>query len=257
MKRYAKKVAKKAQARASRGPRRELESDHPAPRHVGAPAVELEGSAGGRLVAAVRGAEAGWEAEPLLRALSHPGPRQTDRDHRPNHAGKSTLLALLAARSSRWRGRSTGRCGGGVAAGRRRAAAGRPGRHARGARHAHVPEGEARRLLGHFGLEGDAGAATARRLVGRAGADGDRGDGREGRAPARRADQPPRLPVARRARVGASRLPGAIVAVSYDRASSMIAPSGGRAAGGEVVEDEALPASGRRVDADVSAVRAT
>jgi ATPase subunit of ABC transporter with duplicated ATPase domains len=111
LKRYAKKVAKKAQARERRL-RRELESDEhlDKPRHVGKLKVELEGSAGGRLVAAVRGVSAGWEAEPLLRDVE-------------------LVPAVAFVRS-----------------------------------HAHVPEGEARRLLGHFGLEGDAALRPLGRL---------------------------------------------------------------------------------------------
>src|SRR4051794_8210776 len=68
LKRYAKKVARKAQAREGRL-RRELESDAyiEKPRHVGALKVELAGSAGGRLVAALRAVDAGWDGEPLLR----------------------------------------------------------------------------------------------------------------------------------------------------------------------------------------------
>jgi ATPase subunit of ABC transporter with duplicated ATPase domains len=156
LKRYAKKVAKKAQARERRL-RRELESeDHiDKPRRVAPLKVELEGSAGGRLVAALRGVSAGWDGEPLLREVElavHGRDRIAITG--PNGAGKTTLLALLLGTLEPLSG-----------------SVDRPVRAAvlpqgPGAlppevpavafvrSHAEAGEGEARRLLGHFGLEG-------------------------------------------------------------------------------------------------------
>jgi ATPase subunit of ABC transporter with duplicated ATPase domains len=166
MKRYAKKVAKKAQARERRL-RRELASEEhiDKPRHVGALKIELAGGGGGRLVAALRDVDAGWDGEPLLRGvgLTIHGPDRIAVTG-PNGAGKSTLLALLDGTLAPLRG-----------------AVDRPVRAAvlpqgSGAlpaavpavafvrAHAHVPEGDARRLLGHFGLEGDASLRPLGRL---------------------------------------------------------------------------------------------
>jgi ATPase subunit of ABC transporter with duplicated ATPase domains len=158
LKRYAKKVAKKAQARERRL-RRELESEEhiDKPRDVGPLKVELDGSAGGRLVAALRGVCAGWDGTPLLRDVDlvvHGRDRIAITG--PNGAGKTTVLELLRGGLEPLAGTVD-----------------RPVRAAvlpqgpgalppempavefvRG--HAEVGEGEARRLLGHFGLEGAA-----------------------------------------------------------------------------------------------------
>jgi ATPase subunit of ABC transporter with duplicated ATPase domains len=166
LKRYAKKVARKAQSRERRL-RRELDSEAhiEKPRHVGKLKVELDASAGGRLVAAVRGVSAGWDGEPVLRdvELTVHG-RDRIAITGPNGAGKTTLLALLDGTLAPISG-----------------AVERPVRAAvllQGAdalpadvpavafvrAHAQVPEGEARRLLGHFGLEGDAALRPLGRL---------------------------------------------------------------------------------------------
>jgi ATPase subunit of ABC transporter with duplicated ATPase domains len=164
LKRYAKKVARKAQARERRL-QKELDSEAyvEKPRHTTALKVELEGGGGGRLVAALRGVTAGWD-DPLLRdvELTVHG-RDRIAITGPNGAGKSTLLALLQGELAPMAG-----------------AIDRPVRAAvlpQGAgalppevpavafvrSHADVDEGEARRLLGHFGLEG----AAALRPLGR------------------------------------------------------------------------------------------
>jgi macrolide transport system ATP-binding/permease protein len=166
LKRYAKKVARKAQARERRL-QRELESEDyiQKPRHATALKVELEGGGGGRLVAALRGVTAGWDDDPLLRDVElvvHGRDRIAITG--PNGAGKTTLLALLGGELAPMAG-----------------AIDRPVRAAvlpQGAgalppevpavafvrSHAHVGEGEARRLLGHFGLEGDAALRPLGRL---------------------------------------------------------------------------------------------
>jgi ATPase subunit of ABC transporter with duplicated ATPase domains len=165
LKRYAKKVAKKAQARERRL-QRELDSESyiEKPRHVTALKVELEGGGNGRLVAALRGVTAGWDG-PLLRDIElvvHGRDRIAVTG--PNGAGKTTLLALLQGELAPMAG-----------------AIDRPVRAAvlpQGAdalppeipavafvrSHAQVGEGEARRLLGHFGLEGDAALRPLGRL---------------------------------------------------------------------------------------------
>jgi macrolide transport system ATP-binding/permease protein len=165
LKRYAKKVARKAQARERRL-QKELDSESyiEKPRHTTALKVELEGGGGGRLVAALRGVTAGWD-DPLLHdvELTVHG-RDRIAVTGPNGAGKSTLLALLHGELAPMAG-----------------AIDRPVRAAvlpQGAgalppevpavafvrSHAEVSEGEARRLLGHFGLEGDAALRPLGRL---------------------------------------------------------------------------------------------
>jgi ATPase subunit of ABC transporter with duplicated ATPase domains len=163
-KRYAKKVARKAASRERRL-RRELESeDHiDKPRHVGPLKVTLEGSGGGRLIVRLRDVTAGWEA-PVLTAVDltvHGEDRIAVTG--PNGAGKSTLLALLDGTLQPMAGEVT----------RPAAAAVLP--QGVGALPPEVPavefvrarsaagEGDARRLLGHFGLEG----AAALRPLGR------------------------------------------------------------------------------------------
>jgi ATPase subunit of ABC transporter with duplicated ATPase domains len=165
LKRYAKKVARKAQSRERRL-QKELDSESyiEKPRHTTALKVELEGGGGGRLVAALRGVTAGWE-HPLLRdvELTVHG-RDRIAITGPNGAGKTTLLALLQGELAPMAG-----------------VIDRPVRAAvlpQGAgalppevpavtfvrSHAQVGEGEARRLLGHFGLEGDAALRPLGRL---------------------------------------------------------------------------------------------
>ena len=243
LKRYAKKVAKKAQAREHRL-RRELESDEhiQKPRHVGRLKVELDGSAGGRLVAALRGVTGGWDGEPLLRDVDltvHGRDRIAITG--PNGAGKTMLLALLGGTLEPLAG-----------------AVDRPVRAAvlpQGAdalpadvpavafvrSHADVPEGEARRLLGHFGLEGDAALRPLGRL-----SPGERARTAIAAMVAARAevlllDEPtnhldfPSLEVLERA---LREYPGAIVAVSHDRAflDAIGTDRRLRVAGGAVIE---------------------
>jgi ATPase subunit of ABC transporter with duplicated ATPase domains len=170
LKRYAKKVARKAQARERRL-RRELDSEQhiEAPRHVAPLKVELAGGGGGRLVAALRDVAAGWYGEPLLRGveLSVHG-RDRIAITGPNGAGKTTLLALLEGTLAPLAGTVDRPV---------RAAVLPQGPDALPSdvravdfvraygprRDATVGEGEARRLLGHFGL----GGAAALRPLGR------------------------------------------------------------------------------------------
>jgi macrolide transport system ATP-binding/permease protein len=163
LRRYAKKVAKKAQARERRL-RRELDSeDHiDKPRHVPRLKLELDGSAGGRLVAALRSVTAGWDG-PLLHGVDltvHGRDRIAVTG--PNGAGKTTLLALLEGTLAPFAGEVERRAraavlpqGPSLPAGMAAAAFVRA--------HAGSSEGEARPLLGHFGLEG----AAALRPLGR------------------------------------------------------------------------------------------
>jgi ATPase subunit of ABC transporter with duplicated ATPase domains len=165
MKRYAKKVARKAQARERRL-QKELESESyvEKPRHVSPLKVELEGSGSGRLVGALRGVTAGWD-DPLLRDVElvvHGRDRIAITG--PNGAGKSTLLALLLGELEPMAGAVDRPV---------RAAVLPQGPDALPAdvpavafvrSHAQVGEGEARRLLGHFGLEGDAALRPLGRL---------------------------------------------------------------------------------------------
>ena len=165
MKRYAKKVARKAQARERRL-EKELESESyiEKPRRVAPLKVELESDGSGRLVGALRGVTAGWDG-PLLHGVEltvHGRDRIAVTG--PNGAGKTTLLALLL--------------------GELEPLAGTVDRPARAAvlpqgpdalpagvpavafvrSHAGVGESEARTLLGHFGLEGDAALRPLGRL---------------------------------------------------------------------------------------------
>jgi ATPase subunit of ABC transporter with duplicated ATPase domains len=164
LKRYAKKVARKAQARERRL-EKELEGESyiSKPRRLAPLKVELEGNGSGRLVGALRGVTAGWD-DPLLHdvELTVHG-RDRIAITGPNGAGKSTLLALLLGDLEPMAG-SVDRPV--------RAAILPQGPDALPAdvpavafvrSHAQVPEGEARRLLGHFGLEG----AAALRPLGR------------------------------------------------------------------------------------------
>ena len=106
LKRYAKKVARKAQARERRL-QRELDSETniDKPRHTTGLKIELDGGGRGRLVAALRGVTAGWD-DPLLRDVDLTI-RGRDRIAitGPNGAGKTTLLDVISGRAKPESGR--------------------------------------------------------------------------------------------------------------------------------------------------------
>ncbi len=165
LKRQAKKIAKKAKAREGRL-QKELESEAyiEKPRRVAPLKVELEGSGSGRLVGALRGVTAGWDDALLHDVDLTVHGRDRIAVTGPNGAGKTTLLALLQGELDPMSGTVE----------RPVAAAVLPqGADALPAdvpavafvrSHAQVGEGEARRLLGHFGLEGDAALRPLGRL---------------------------------------------------------------------------------------------
>ena len=155
LKRYAKKVARKAQAREGRL-QRELESESyiEKPRHTTALKIELEGGGGGRLVAALRGVTVGWGGDPLLRdvELTVHG-RDRIAITGPNGAGKTTLLALLGGELAPLAGAVDRPVRAAVLPQGADALPPEPPAVAFIRSHANVGEGEARRLLGHFGIE--------------------------------------------------------------------------------------------------------
>ena len=152
--RYAKKVAKKAQSRERRL-QRELDSDAHVdkPRRTGALKVELEGGGAGRLVGGLRGVTAGWDGEPLLHdvELAVHG-RDRIAVTGPNGAGKTTLLALLHGDLEPLAGTVDRPVRAAVLP---QGLPPEPPAAAFVRAHAQVGESEARRLLGHFGIEGD------------------------------------------------------------------------------------------------------
>jgi ATPase subunit of ABC transporter with duplicated ATPase domains len=165
LKRYAKKVAKKAKSRERRL-QRELQSERniEKPRHVTPLKVDLDGGGGGRLVAALREVTAGWE-EPLLHHVDlvvHGRDRIAVTG--PNGAGKTTLLALLQGELAPMAGEVDRRVPAAVLPQGADALPPEVPAVAFVRGHAQVGEGEARRLLGHFGLEGDAALRPLGRL---------------------------------------------------------------------------------------------
>jgi ATPase subunit of ABC transporter with duplicated ATPase domains len=152
--RYAKKVARKAQSRERRL-RREIDSEAhiDKPRHAPRLKVELAGGGAGRLVGALRGVTAGWDGEPLLHdvELTLHG-RDRIAVTGPNGAGKTTLLALLQGELKPLGGTVERPVRAAVLP--QDALPSEPPAAAFVRAHAQVGEGEARRLLGHFGIEG-------------------------------------------------------------------------------------------------------
>ena len=215
-KRYAKKVAHKAKSRERRL-RREMESERWIAKPRERAATYRAGRRGSR-AARRRAARRRRPGAPPRRPRD-PRPRP-DRRHRPQRRRQEH-----AARAARGHARA------------RRRRVELPGRAVLLPQVPHAlpleatplayvrersgaPESEARRLLGHFGLEGRAALRPLRTLAGPALARGDRGHGRgaRGAAAARRADEPPRPADARGARGRAARAPRRVVAAGHDRA---------------------------------------
>jgi ATPase subunit of ABC transporter with duplicated ATPase domains len=242
-KRYAKKVAKKAQSRERRL-KRELESED----RVDAPAapvrltMSLAGSAGAARVAALRGVSAGHDGAVVLRGVDldiHGRDRIVVSG--ANGAGKSTLLAILAGDLAPLAGtvelpvtaallpqvaHALPLDASPVAFVRDRSGAG---------------EAETRRLLGHFGLEG---AAALRAM--RTTSPGERSRIAVAamvatRAPLLLLDEPTNhldLPALEVLEAALRDYPGALVVASHDRAFAEALGAARRlhVAGGNVTE---------------------